>query len=169
MEINICDTINGQINSELWSSYLYLSMSIKAETIGLKGFAKWFQAHSLEELADAKIFINYMHSTDRKIYLYPIEDVPSDWETAAEMFDRALEHEEKITIFLRGMANIANELKDSESFKLFSWFIDKQGERIDNIKDILSKLDDCEGSQYAISLLDEELGQRKYKEPGILK
>ncbi len=169
MEINICDTINGQINSELWSSYLYLSMSIESEAKGLKGFAKWFQIQALEELADTKKFINHMNSTNRKIYLYPIENVPSEWETASEIFDRALEHEEKITILLKGMANIANEQKDKETFDLLSWFISKQAERIDTIKDILSRIVDCEGNQYALSLLDDELGQRTYKEPNILK
>ena len=169
MEINICDTINGQINTELWSSYLYLSMSIEAEAKGLKGFAQWFQIQALEELADTKIFINHMNSINKKIYLYPIENVPSDWETASEIFDRALEHEKKITILLKGMANIADEQKDTETSNLLSWFISKQAEKIDTIKDILSRIIDCEGNQYALSLLDDELGQRTYKGPNILK
>ena len=169
MEINICDTINGQINTELWSSYLYLSMSIEAEAKGLKGFAQWFQIQALEELADTKIFINHMNSINKKIYLYPIENVPSDWETASEIFDRALEHEKKITILLKGMANIADEQKDTETSNLLSWFISKQAEKIDTIKDILSRIIDCEGNQYALSLLDDELGLRTYKGPNILK
>ena len=169
MEIDICDTINGQVNSELWSSYLYLSMSTNAEAKGLKGFARWFYIQALEELADARIFINHMNSTHRKVFLYPIENVPNYWETVADIFDRALEHEKKITILLKGMANIADEQKDRETSNLLLWFIDKQTERIDNIKDILSKIIDCKGSQYALGLVDEELGQRIYKEPNILK
>lgn len=169
MEIDICDTINGQINSELWSSYLYLSMSANADAIGLKGIARWFYIQSLEELADARKFINHMNSTNRKVCLYPIDNVPNGWETASEIFDRALEHEKKISILLKGMANIADEQKDTETYNLLMWFINRQAERTDCIKDILSKIIDCEGNQYAIELLDDELGQRTYKEPNMLK
>ena len=34
--------MNAQINAELWSAYLYLSMSMDAEAKGLKGVANWF-------------------------------------------------------------------------------------------------------------------------------
>ena len=36
------DALNEQINAELWSAYLYLSMSMDAEAKGLKGVANWF-------------------------------------------------------------------------------------------------------------------------------
>ena len=35
------DAINAQINAELWSAYLYLAMSLDAETKGYKGVANW--------------------------------------------------------------------------------------------------------------------------------
>ena len=36
------DALNAQINAEMWSAYLYLSMSVEAESKGLKGFGNWF-------------------------------------------------------------------------------------------------------------------------------
>ena len=36
------EALNAQINAELWSAYLYLSMSMDAEAKGLKGVANWF-------------------------------------------------------------------------------------------------------------------------------
>ena len=41
--------INEQINAELWSAYLYLSMSMDAEAKGYKGVATWFYVQWLEE------------------------------------------------------------------------------------------------------------------------
>ena len=41
--------INEQINAELWSAYLYLSMSMDAEAKGYKGVANWFYVQWLEE------------------------------------------------------------------------------------------------------------------------
>ena len=169
MEINICDTLNAQINSELWSSYLYLSMSINAEAKGLKGIAKWFLVQSLEELAHAKAFINYMNSTEKKIYLYPIEDVPADWETVSDMFDRALEHEEKISKLIYASATIADEKQDYASLELLTWFINKQTENVNNVKKILFALDAAKENKFALYMLDKELGQRTYQQPDILK
>ena len=36
------DAINEQINAELWSAYLYLAMSMDAESKGHNGVANWF-------------------------------------------------------------------------------------------------------------------------------
>ena len=41
--------INEQINAELWSAYLYLSMAMDAEAKALKGIANWFFVQWLEE------------------------------------------------------------------------------------------------------------------------
>ncbi|MBQ2416333.1 MAG: ferritin, partial [Alistipes sp.] len=54
------DAINAQINAELWSAYLYLSMSMDAADKGLKGVANWFAIQFKEEQDHAQIFINYM-------------------------------------------------------------------------------------------------------------
>ena len=39
----IQDALNEQINAELWSAYLYLSMGMHFEAEGHKGFANWFK------------------------------------------------------------------------------------------------------------------------------
>ena len=42
------EAINAQINAELWSAYLYLSMSMDAADKGFKGSAHWF-VHQFKE------------------------------------------------------------------------------------------------------------------------
>ena len=61
------DAINAQINAELWSAYLYLSMSMDAESKGYKGVANWFYVQFCEEQDHARIFMNYLHSLDAKV------------------------------------------------------------------------------------------------------
>lgn len=41
--------LNAQINAEMWSAYLYLSMSMAAADKGLKGVANWFAIQFKEE------------------------------------------------------------------------------------------------------------------------
>ena len=43
------DAFNGQLNAELYSSYLYLAMSAYLESIDLPGFAHWMRAQAEEE------------------------------------------------------------------------------------------------------------------------
>ena len=53
--------IVDQINAELWSAYLYLSMSLDAEAKGFKGVANWFYVQWLEEQDHAHILMNYLN------------------------------------------------------------------------------------------------------------
>ena len=54
------DALNAQINAEMWSAYLYLSMSVEAESKGLKGFGNWFFIQFREEQDHARILMNYL-------------------------------------------------------------------------------------------------------------
>jgi len=44
------DAINEQIKNEIYSAYLYLSMSAHFEGRNLNGFAKWLRVQANEEL-----------------------------------------------------------------------------------------------------------------------
>ena len=89
--------INNQINAELWSAYLYLSMSLDAEAKGLKGVANWFYIQWLEEQDHARILMNYLNSRDAKVTLKPIEKVDTEWSSVLEMFTETLRHEQVVT------------------------------------------------------------------------
>ena len=55
----LSDALNEQINMEMWSSNLYLSMSVHFTQIGLDGFAHWTLKQSQEELEHAYKMIDY--------------------------------------------------------------------------------------------------------------
>ena len=52
--------INDQINAELWSAYLYLSMSAYCYDNGYNGVANWYQVQFKEEQDHAMILFNYI-------------------------------------------------------------------------------------------------------------
>ena len=85
MSQNLKNAINAQINAELWSAYLYLSMSMDAESKGHKGVANWFYVQFQEEQDHARIFMNYLNSRDEKVELMPIEPVPAEWDSVLAM------------------------------------------------------------------------------------
>ena len=69
------DALNAQINAEMWSAYLYLSMSVEAESKGLKGFGNWFFIQFREEQDHARILMNYLLARGGQVLLAPIAEV----------------------------------------------------------------------------------------------
>ena len=67
------EAINAQINAELWSAYLYLSMAAWCHANGNPGMGKWFEVQFQEEQDHAKIMFNYVISRAGKVDLKPIE------------------------------------------------------------------------------------------------
>ena len=101
------EAMNAQINAELWSAYLYLSMSMDAEAKGLKGIANWFYVQFREEQDHARIFMNYILSRDAEVKLLPIEEVRTKWASPLEMFQDTLKHEKEVTAMIGNLAAIA--------------------------------------------------------------
>ena len=161
------EAINAQINAELWSAYLYLSMSMDAEAKGLKGVANWFYVQYLEEQDHARIFMNYLNSRD-KVTLLPIEEVPSEWNSVLSMFEQTLEHEKKVTSLINNLAAIANEERDFASINRLVWFIDEQVEEEESAREMIAAVESVEGNKYGMYMLDKELAARVYTTPSPL-
>ena len=162
------NAINAQINAELWSAYLYLSMSLDAEAKGHKGVANWFYVQFQEEQDHARIFMNYLNSRDAKVELLPIVAVPTKWNSVLDMFQQTLEHEKRVTDMIQGLMTIAKEDKDYASENRLIWFIDEQVEEEENARDMIASFEAVEGNKYGMYMLDKELATRVYTVPSPL-
>ena len=160
--------INAQINAELWSAYLYLAMSLDAESKGYKGFANWFYVQFQEEQAHARIFMNYLNSRDAKVELLPIDPVPATWDSVLDMFRHTLEHEKKVTSLINNLAAIANEDRDFASINRLNWFIDEQVEEEESARDMITAVEAVEDNKYGMYQLDKEQAARVYNVPSPL-
>ena len=162
------NAINAQVNAELWSAYLYLAMSLDAESKGYKGVANWFYVQFQEEQAHARIFMNYLNSCDAKVELLPIAEVPSTWDTILDMFKQTLQHEKKVTSLIQNLMNIAKEDKDYASENRLIWFVDEQVEEEESARDMIFNFEAVEGNKYGMYMLDKELAARVYNVPSPL-
>ena len=165
---NLHDAINAQINAELWSAYLYLAMSLDAETKGYKGVANWFYVQWLEEQDHARILMNYLNSRDCKVTLLPIAEVPAEWDSVLDMFKQTLQHEKKVTSLINNLAAIANEDRDFASINRLVWFIDEQVEEEESAREMISAVEAVEGNKYGMYMLDKEQAARVYNVPSPL-
>jgi ferritin len=162
------NAINEQINAELWSAYLYLSMSMDAEAKGYKGVANWFFVQWQEEQDHARIFMNYLNSRDEKVELKPIKEVPVVWNSVLEMFQETLKHEKVVTSLINNLAAIAAEDRDFASSNMLIWFIDEQIEEEENARDMIFAAESVEGDKYGMYQLDKELAARTYTQASPL-
>lgn len=160
--------INEQINAELWSAYLYLSMSLDAETKGLKGVANWFYVQWLEEQDHARILMNYLNSRDAKVVLKPIAEVRTEWNSVLEMFQETLKHEKVVTGLINNLAAIAAEDRDFASSNMLIWFVNEQVEEEESARDMIFAAESVEGDKYGMYQLDKELATRAYSQASPL-
>ena len=160
--------INDQINAELWSAYLYLSMSMDAEAKGYKGIANWFYVQWLEEQDHAHILMNYLNSRDAKVELKPIAEVQTEWPSVLEMFRHTLKHEKVVTGLINNLATIAAEDRDFASSNMLVWFINEQIEEEENARDKIFAVEAVENDKYGMYQLDKELATRIYTQASPL-
>ena len=159
------EAMNAQINAELWSAYLYLSMSMDAEAKGLKGVANWFFVQFQEEQDHARILMNYINSRDAKVELKPIAEVRTEWTSPLDMFKDTLEHEKVVTSMINNLASIAAEDKDFASANMLVWFVVEEEE---SARDMITVCEAVEGNKFGLYTLDKELAARVYQQASPL-
>ena len=172
MKKNISDrlaaAINDQINAELWSAYLYLSMSMDQEAKGNKGFANWFFIQFQEEQDHARIFMNMLNSRGAEVKLQPIAEVDTEWVSPLAAWEKTLEHEQVVTARINNLMAIAKEEKDYASESFLQWFVDEQIEEEENARDMIFATEAVENDKYGMYQLDKELAARVYTQASPL-
>lgn len=161
--------INEQINAELWSAYLYLSMAMDAEAKALKGIANWFFVQWLEEQDHARIFQNFMNARGAKVELMPISEVRQEWNSPLDMFKDTLEHEKEVTELIDNLVRLALEENDFATLSRLQWFVDEQVEEEDSASLQLADFERAGKDFSVLKELDEQLGKRRYKAASALE
>lgn len=164
----LLEAINKQINAEMWSAYLYLSMAMDAEYKGYPGVANWFKIQFSEEQDHARILMNYLHSQDCKVELEAIDAVPTHWDSVLDMYKQTLEHEKKVTKMINDVTAIAHKDHDFASMNRMMWFINEQVEEEETARGMIDALEAVEGNKYGMYMLDKELAGRTYTQTSAL-
>ncbi len=165
----ILKAFNEQINAEIHSAYLYLSMSAWFQHKGLTGFANWMKVQYQEELTHAMKFFDYIHNRNGRVSLTPIAGVATEFDGIIDIFEKSLAHEQKVTAMIDNLAELAIEAKDHASQSFLNWFVDEQVEEEANVIAILDNLRLISGEGNGIFLMDRELAVRIFKDETIEK
>jgi ferritin len=157
------NAINKQINAELWSAYLYLSMSAHFESINLGGFANWMRVQAQEELGHAMKFYHHVIERRGRVTVAAIAAPSISWKSPLNAFEDAFKHEQKVTGMINDLANMAVGEKDHATANMLQWFIDEQVEEESSTDAIVQKLKMIGTNTGGLYMLDHELAQRKIK------
>jgi ferritin len=154
------NAINEQINKELYSSYLYLSMAAYFEDKNLPGFAKWMYVQAEEERGHGMKLFEHLLERSGKVELKPIAGPQTTWNTSLEVFKHVQEHEAAVTASINTLYELALKEKDYPFQVELQWFISEQVEEEKNAAEIVQQLELIDAKGTAVLMLDHQLGKR---------
>jgi ferritin len=152
--------LNEQVNREMYSAYLYMSMSAHCNQEGLKGFANWFMVQYHEEMFHAMKIYEYIERQGAKVHLAAIQAPPSTFESPLDMFSKTLAHEQSITASINQLMDLAIQEKDHATQIFLAWYVSEQVEEEENDNDIIAQLKLIRDNPQGMMMLDRELGGR---------
>jgi ferritin len=164
MHPKIQKAINEQINAELFSAYLYLSMAAYFDRQGLKGFANWMKVQAQEEIAHAMKFYTFVFLRGENVELYAINKPESDFKSPLDVAEKTLAHEKKVTGLINKLYKLAAEENDHAFKSLLKWYIDEQVEEEENASELIEQIKLAVKKSPNMSVLDKELSMRKFKD-----
>jgi ferritin len=157
--------LNDQINAEMFSAYLYLSMVAYFQEKNLSGFAQWMTVQNEEETFHAMKFFRYVSERGGRVTLDAIEKPQFEWESPLAAMEAALSHEGYITGRINDLVNLALEEKDHATASFLRWFVDEQVEEEDNVNEVVQKLRMVGSDGGGLFMMDRDMATRVFVPP----
>ena len=154
--------LNDQINAELYSAYLYLSMVAYFESENLPGFATWMRAQTQEEIMHAMKMYDYVNERGGRVVLESIAEPPAKWESPLAAFEAAYKHEQLVTGRINDLVDLAIKEKDHAANTFLQWFVNEQVEEETSADAVVQQLKMAEGAPGTLFMIDREMGRRVF-------
>ena len=159
----IQQAFNEQINHEIGSAYIYLSMAAYFYSQNLEGMANWMKVQAKEEMVHAMKFFTHIIDRDGKVVLGALEKPKTSWATPVDAWKDAYKHEQFITGKIHSLVKLAAGESDYASTPLLNWFEDEQIEEEQQTIRVVQLLEKIGTSGAGLVMLDKELGKREFK------
>lgn len=154
------DALNEQIREEIFSAYLYFAMASDFESKDWPGIASWMKVQAQEEMAHSLKFYNWINERGGKAVLKAIDKPQESWNSALDLFEAALKHEQHITSRIYNLVKVAREEGDIATEIFLQWYVTEQVEEEANASEIVEKIKKVQNSQNGMYMLDKELSAR---------
>jgi ferritin len=154
------EELNKQLNAELYSAYLYLSMSAYCADNNLAGFSHWMRMQFEEEQDHAMKFFQYILERGGKVALKKIDEPQHEWKDIIDVFEHVLRHEQHVTSMINDLVDVAMEERDHATVNMLQWYVSEQVEEEATVSDLLDQLRLIEGKGPGLFMLDREAKTR---------
>lgn len=153
--------LNKQVNEEIASAYIYLSMSAYFNVEGWKGMSSWMYKQFGEELAHANRISSYIVDRGGSIELDALPKPDHKWDSPVAAFKAAYKHECHISKCIHDLVLKARELGDLPAENMLQWFVAEQVEEEASVMEIVTNLEKIAGMPGALYMYDSLLGKRE--------
>jgi ferritin len=157
----MADALNNQLNLELSSAYIYLSMAGHFAGTNLPGLAAWMKAQAGEEVKHAMKFFNFITDRGGRVVLASVEGPETSWASPQAAFAQAYKHEQKVTASINKLVDLARAEGDHAAEVFLAWFVTEQVEEEASASAIVEKFKLAGDNPGALLMLDHELGKRE--------
>ncbi len=154
------DALNGQINAEFYSAYLYLSMAAWLHNRNLPGSSHWMRIQAQEELLHAMKIYDYINTCSGHVMLNTVEAPPTEWTSPLAVFEEAHRHEQNVTDLINTLVELASVERDYATNVFLHWFVTEQIQEEASTLEIVQKLKTFGDSGNFLYILDKELSSR---------
>lgn len=151
----VIEKLNEQINKEMYSANLYLSMSSWCYAQGFDGAGDFLFAHADEESAHAKKLITYLNETSSKVELNAIQKPLQEFSSLLDVFEKTYAHEVEITASINELVDFTLSCKDYPTFNFLQWYVSEQHEEEALFRGIADKLKMVSDTGNGLYLVDQ--------------
>lgn len=149
--------LNRQLNSELYSSHLYLSASTYCAKNNFVCFAKWLKDRSNEERDHAFKIRDEILEREGSVVIEDIKKPTADWPSLFDVIKNVENHEKEVTEKINQLYDLALSKKDHASSVFLQWFVTEQVEEVSSVQKIINHLKVVDNDLAALYQLDRHL------------
>jgi ferritin len=160
MHVDVLRAINTQINSEFTAWYQYLAMAAFCDREKFTGAAQWLRNQSVEEYQHGVKLFDFVLARNGAVQLETIEQPTLEFDTFGDVFERALEQEERVTAQINDLYELAFRSKAFAEMTELQWFLTEQVEEEKTAREIVARFRLVGDDAGSLLDLDRELGAR---------
>ncbi len=157
---SVLKLLNKQVNAELYSSYMYLSMAAWFENENLPGIAGWMKIQAKEEHAHGMLIFNHILERGEKAVLEAIPAPPVSFSGAEAIFKKVAEHEAHVTALIHKIVEASRVEKDYATENFLQYFVKEQVEEEAQANLLYEQVKMIGSSKGSLLMIDHRLGKR---------
>lgn len=162
----IKNLLDDLVNKELETAYLYLDFANYFESLGLRGYAHYYEVGSKQVVDQGLLVYKYLHLNNEKVKLLLIKANDKQFKDIKEVLAYGLEIEQSVTKLIDSIYNLSVELNDYRTMEFIKWFLKTQFKEENDAQNMIDNFEIFTQNK-ALFNLDSSYSKRDYVKPSM--